>query len=135
MTAAERKTVAGLPRCFYDEAVGEVADRGSRRYHPFSFDCNSGPLSLGEIPDHWEEDVKAVHRENREREIKWLELDYGSHNLDVVIKNSIDLGPKGMSIIAHHNVLHEQARRAFVSGSYFPALVGACALGERMTCL
>jgi hypothetical protein len=37
-----------------------------------------------------------------------------------------------MSLLTYHNQLHEQARRAFVGGAYYPALVAACALGERI---
>lgn len=37
-----------------------------------------------------------------------------------------------MSLLTYHNGLHEQARRAFVTGAYYPALVAACALGERI---
>ena len=43
-----------------------------------------------------------------------------------------DLGPKGLSLISHHNFMHQQSRSAFVVGAYYPALVAACALGERI---
>ena len=36
------------------------------------------------------------------------------------------------SIVAHHNILVRQVRDAFVAGQYYPALTGACALGERI---
>jgi hypothetical protein len=35
-------------------------------------------------------------------------------------------------VLAHHNLLFHQVRQSFVIGSYYPALVGACALGERI---
>ena len=34
--------------------------------------------------------------------------------------------------VAGHNALFHQVRQAFVIGAYYPALVGACALGERI---
>ena len=37
-----------------------------------------------------------------------------------------------MSLLAYHNQFHRQARRAFVASAYYPALVAACALGERI---
>ncbi len=69
---------------------------------------------------------------NRARNIKRLEERYGTLQIDEVVKNAVELGPKLMSLLAYHNSLHEQARRAFVAGLYYPALVAACALGERI---
>jgi hypothetical protein len=37
-----------------------------------------------------------------------------------------------MSLVTYHNEMHQQARTAFVVGAYYPALVAACALGERI---
>src|SRR5690606_10868817 len=42
------------------------------------------------------------------------------------------VGPKPLSILAFHNRFLEQIRVAFVVGAYYPALTGACALGERI---
>ncbi|UGY11942.1 hypothetical protein HAP48_0000400 (plasmid) [Bradyrhizobium septentrionale] len=128
-----RKTIADLTRGVYDhDAHADLADRGFRRYHPFSFDFDSTPLSLAEAEDHWDEQVKQNHQENRAQAIKRLEQQYGSVHIDSVIKNVTDLGPKSMSLLAYHNQFHEQARRSFVAGLYYPALVAACALGERI---
>lgn len=128
-----RKTIAHLTRGVYDHGShADLADRGFRRYHPFSFDFDSAPLSLAEPEDHWEDGVKQNHRENRAQEIKRLEQRYGSAHIEAVIRNVSDLGPKSMSLLAYHNQFHEQARRSFVAGLYYPALVAACALGERI---
>lgn len=127
-----RKTITDLPRAYYDPDAGTVADSGSRRYHPFSFDFDSTPLSLAEPQEGWDEQVKKLHNENREREVKRLEAEYGTRQIGAIIKNAVDLGPKSMSMLTYHNQLHEQARRAFVAGNYYPALVAACALGERI---
>lgn len=128
-----RKSIADLERGVYqhDEHT-DLADRGARRYHPFSFDFDSTPLNLKAPEEHWEEQVKQLHIENRERAIEKLKLEHGIRHIDDVIKNTIELGAKSMSLLAYHNSLHEQARRAFVIGAYYPALVAACALGERI---
>jgi hypothetical protein len=36
------------------------------------------------------------------------------------------------TVLAYHNQFFDQARRSFVIGAYYPALVSACALGERI---
>lgn len=128
-----RKTIADLKegvRNLSEDA--ELADRKARRYHPFSFDFDSTPLSLEEPKEHWEEQVRTLHLENRARAIERLKLEYGTLRIEEVIKNVTDLGAKSMSLLAYHNRFHEQARRAFVAGLYYPALVAACALGERI---
>jgi hypothetical protein len=128
-----RKTIADLPRGVYDHSAhADLADRGARRYHPFSFDFDSTPWSLAEPEKHWEEHIKQTHRENRAQQIERLKQDYGSRHIEDVVKNVTELGAKSMSLLAYHNQFHEQARRSFVAGAYYPALVAACALGERI---
>lgn len=128
-----RTTIADLIDGMYNyDEHAKVADRGSRRYHPFSFDFDSTPMTLKGPEEHWEEHVKNQHRINRANLVERLKLEYGERHIEMVIKNKIDLGPKSMSVLSYHNMLHEQARRSFVTGAYYPALVGACALGERI---
>jgi hypothetical protein len=128
-----RTTIADLTRGVYDyNRHGNLADRQARRYHPFSFDFDSTPTTLAYPEDHWDEQVKQLHLENRARSIKWLEQQYGTLHIEDVVNNATDLGPKSMSLLSYHNQLHEQARRSFVAGLYYPALVAACALGERI---
>jgi hypothetical protein len=128
-----RKTIADLPRGVYDHGEhANLADRQARRYHPYSFDFDSTSLSLKHPEEHWAEHVKQVHQENRARQISRLEVEYGTLHIEDVVKNATDLGPKSISVLAYHNRLHEQARRAFIAGMYYPALVAACALGERI---
>jgi hypothetical protein len=76
--------------------------------------------------------VKQLHRENRARQVTRLEEECGTRHIETVIKNAMDLGPKAISLLAYHNQLHEQVRRSFVASSYYPALVAAYALGERI---
>jgi hypothetical protein len=133
MLAMNRTTIIDLTGGVYDYAQhANLADRRARRYHPFSFDFDSSPLNLKDPEEHWDEGVKHVHLENRARKIGWLGIEYGTANIEAVVQNAIDLGPKAMSLLAYHNKLHEQARRSFIAGMYYPALVAACALGERI---
>ena len=37
-----------------------------------------------------------------------------------------------MSIVSYHNLFYRQTRDAFIVEAYYPALTGACALGERI---
>lgn len=54
-----RQTITDLTHGVYDySGHGDLADRQARRYHPFSFDFDSTPLSLAEPEEHWDEQVK-----------------------------------------------------------------------------
>jgi hypothetical protein len=104
-----------------------------KRYRVISMDFDSRAASLAmEIRDDWEERVKEQHRANQENIKRGLLYEYGSTAADVKLQNFIDLGSKPMSILAFHNRFLEQTRRAFVVGSYYPALTAACSLGERI---
>ena len=128
-----RLTIANVPRGVYDYALHhQLADRGRRRYNPYSFDFDSTPLNLEEPAGHWNETVTKNHLENRARTIERLKIEYGELNIESVIRNTSDLGKRSMSLLTHHNAMHRQARSAFIMGAYYPALVAACALGERI---
>lgn len=128
-----RITITNLPRGVYDYALHHLlADRGRRRYNPYSFDFDSTPLSLDEPAEHWDESVTKSHLENRASAIERLKLEHGERNIEAVIRNTRDLGPRSMSLVTYHNPMHRQARLAFIVSAYYPALVAACALGERI---
>jgi hypothetical protein len=57
---------------------------------------------------------------------------YGAYAAEAKLQNFLDIGPKPLSIVAFHNVFTSQIRDAFVVGAYYPSLVSACALGERI---
>lgn len=95
------------------------------------FDYRANSLSAA-IDDAWDETVKDLHRASRQQIISSIEDEYGSRGLDQKIQDFTAIGPSVSSIIAHHNVLLRQVRSSFVSGSYYPALTGGCALGERI---
>ena len=45
---------------------------------------------------------------------------------------SLNSAPSPLSVLSYHNRFFRQARDAFVIGAHYPALTGACALGERI---
>lgn len=104
-----------------------------KRYRLLSFDFDSRAHSLKEhIPDHWEEKVKLLHRQNREQTERSLIHEFGEESAAVKRQNFIDLGPKPVSILAYHNAFFHNGRTAFVMGAYYAALTAAGALGERI---
>jgi hypothetical protein len=104
-----------------------------KRFRVSAFDFDSRPLMLAmEIKDEWEEQVKALHRANKERVREDYLCEFGPRWSEQKLRNIVDLGPKPLSIIAFHNKFLEQARHAFIVGAYYPALTAACALGERI---
>ena len=128
-----RKTIADLTNGVYDHGRHSgLADRGVRRYHPVSFDFDSTPLILRNPEEHWDEQAKRAHLENRSLIVERLRLEHGTIHIERIVENVANLGPKSMSLLSYHNALHEQARRSFVTCAYYPALVAACALGERI---
>lgn len=106
---------------------------GARRYRvmSFSFDLRSRSMDL-EIEDHWDEEIKEQHRENHRKLIAGFAAEFGAEGLDAKLANFRSLGVEPISVYSVHNELLQQVRRAFVIGAYYPALVGAASLGERI---
>ena len=103
-----------------------------KRYRICYFDFDSRAHTLEPVQEHWEDKVKEQHIENQKKTIEGLKAKYGEWNLELKVKNFIDLNFKPFSVAAFHNKFLEQIRNAYVVGSYYPALTGACALGERI---
>jgi hypothetical protein len=97
----------------------------------FDFDTRARTLTL-QIKDEWETKVKEGHYENRKKVTEHLIAEFGEIDRDAKIENFIALDAKPFSILAFHNRFFSQIRNAFVIGAYYPALTGACALGERI---
>src|SRR5205814_10179197 len=95
------------------------------------FDTRVYTLST-ETQDHWKEDVKAQHVQNRVQTEQGSVWQFGEASADQKRQNFIDLGPKPLSILAFHNKFFEQIRVSFAMAAYFPALTASCALGERI---
>jgi hypothetical protein len=104
-----------------------------KRFRVLGFDFDARVHSLTqEIPDHWEDHVRDIHRHNRSEIERGLILEFGEIRAEQKRQNFVDLGPKPLSILAFHNRFLEQIRVAFVMGAYYPALTASCALGERI---
>ena len=103
-----------------------------KRYRIIKFDFDSRSLALDPVQENWEESVKEHHRQNQKRTMAWLKFEYGESHFEVKLQNFKDLGVKPFSVVAFHNRLLAQSRHAFITGQYYPALTGACALGERI---
>ena len=104
-----------------------------KRYRVFSLDLDSRPFFLSvDIQESWEENVKSLHRENKERLTQELLAEFGTLSAGRKKQDFEDLGSLPISILAFHNKFLHQIRTAFVMGSYYPALTASCTLGERI---
>lgn len=104
-----------------------------KRYRVIQMDFDSTPYILSmNIDDSWEPTVQELHRKNKKESEQQLVDQYGILNSDIKLQNYIDLGAAPFSVIAFHNNFLRQIRGAFVIGAYYPALTGACTLGERI---
>jgi hypothetical protein len=95
------------------------------------FDYRANALKIP-ISENWDEEVKESRRLSRAQILAGLERQFGAADLERKAEDFSAIGPLPSSIIAHHNHLLRQVRDAFVGGYYYPALTGACALGERI---
>lgn len=101
------------------------------RLFAFDFDFRANFLSIEPSPT-WSDEQRARHVQQTQQILAGIKQQYGDANSDLKLKNFVDLGPKLMSVIVFHNHFFEQVRTSFVCGAYYPALVGVCALGERV---
>lgn len=108
-------------------------DDGWKRYTPIahSFDTRASML-VTEIQDHWEPQVQEQWRETHKGVRESIVHEYGVADFEEKIQNFVDLGAAPWSVLGLHNLHLKQVRDAFVSKSYYPALVGASGLGERI---
>ncbi len=96
-----------------------------------SFDTRSMTLTL-EVKDDWEEKFRNQSIESRNQVFDGLAQQYGILNFYMKLANFIELGRNPFSVVSFHNIFLGQCRDSFVAGNYYPALTGACALGERI---
>ncbi|MDB6151530.1 MAG: hypothetical protein JWQ44_2978, partial [Chthoniobacter sp.] len=80
----------------------------------------------------WVREVKELHAQNQAAIKGGLIQDFGATAAEAKLKNFTDLGAASSSIVAYHNLFFLQIRYSFTIGGYYPALTGACALGERI---
>lgn len=133
-SAPSRPTIYDMrPDMTLAKVKATIPDAGRRRHLSWGFDFDTRALTLGDEPGSgWSEEARRLHAENQARARRRMIAEFGSFAIDAKIENFVALGTKPMSVLAYHNAFFEQVRRSFVMGDYYPALVGACALGERI---
>lgn len=114
-------------------ANAALPDAGRRRYlsKGDDFDLRATSLEVEVKPD-WDPAVVEQWNRIKDNIRAGLIAEFGSSGSARKVENFLAIGPLSMSIVSYHNALHRQVRNAFVLGAYYPALVGACALGERV---
>ena len=104
-----------------------------KRYRVLNIDYDSRATILSmEIHAEWEPHVRELNHRNQINTIAGVLGEFGTFDAETKIQNLIDLGSAPFSVLAFHNKFLRQLRVSFVSGAYYPALTGACALGERI---
>lgn len=104
-----------------------------KRYRVLTVDFDTRANMLNtEIQDSWKPEVKAQWQENHRLIREGLIHQFGVESYQTKIDNFVYLGSAPISLISFHNSFLRQCRNAFVVGSYYPALVSACTLGERI---
>jgi hypothetical protein len=106
---------------------------GCRRYRPIeqTFDTRNSILNQ-EIGEDWEPQVQEQWRSSQSNIRMGLLAVYGTVDGEAKIDNYRAMGDAPWSIVFEHNGLLAQTRASFAHGDFYPALVSACALGERI---
>ena len=106
---------------------------GMKRYRVMAmdFDARANLLAI-EANEEWSPEAKEALLNNKAAIRERLLVTYGTADFDSKLENFVALGAAPFSLVAFHNQFFNQARSAFVVGSYHPALTGICALGERV---
>jgi hypothetical protein len=118
-------------------AIGFGAPRGpadgGRRYRPVQVDFDTRNLMLDmEIQEEWDADIKALWHENKAKVRANLLSEFGCADGERKLENYREMGPAPWSVVFEHTALLRQVRSSFAHGDFYPALVSACALGERL---
>lgn len=106
---------------------------GMKRYRVtvMEYDTTANILAI-KIKSDSDPKVKEMWGANHAAIRAGLVATYGAADFDGKLENFCALGAAPFSLVAFHNQFFRQARNAFVIGSYYPALTGICALGERV---
>lgn len=115
--------------------LGEIRgpSDGCRRYRPIQLDYDTRNLVLEvEIRSDFAPEIKAMWEHNQAQVRAELELELGAWDGAQKFENYRAMGPSPWSVVFEHTRLLRQVRAAFAHGDFFPALVGACALAERL---
>jgi hypothetical protein len=104
-----------------------------KRYRVVAMDFDTRATVLAiEVKDDWSPEARAQMLGNQAAIRAELAATYGPREFAGKLENLLAIGAEPFSLIAFHNRFFQQARNAFVIGSYYPALTGVCALGERV---
>jgi hypothetical protein len=112
--------------------INKFPDGSRRRYLSWGMDFDTRAIMLEAIPENWDLQVREQHKTNQQSIIEGLIHQYGNLKHVQKIKNFKELGSKPFSVVAQHSGFFDSIRNAFVIEAYYPALVAACALGERI---
>lgn len=107
---------------------------GSRRYTPIAmtFDTRAVLLDFATDGPDVGAETATLNLANQASLRADLIHEFGAADYEKKIQNFRDLGSAPWSVAALHNTYLKEVRHAFAAGAYYPALVGACALGERI---
>jgi hypothetical protein len=104
-----------------------------KRFRVVNIDFDSRATILNtEIREEWDERIKQSMKDNKKIIKESLVCEYGIIHCREKEKRFIDIGASPFSFISFHNKFLRQIRSAYVVGSFYPSLTGACALGERI---
>jgi hypothetical protein len=95
------------------------------------FDTRNVVLGI-EIQDNWDPEIKGMWEENKAPVRANLIAEFGSTDAETKLNNYQAMGAAPWSVVFEHSALLRQVRSSFAHGDFYPALVGACALGERL---
>jgi len=84
----------------------------------FSFDTRATVLNICQSPEHKRPVIESIERE------------YGILDLEQKVDNLTDFGTFSPSILPFFTPSFIEIQRSFIIGGYYPALTGACCLGE-----
>lgn len=106
---------------------------GGRRYRPIRVTFDTRNVILGmEIEDGWDTTTKVMWKEMKAQVNAELFGELGPVDGEAKLENYRAMGPAPWSVVFEHSSLLRQVRSSFAHGDFYPALVGACALGERL---
>lgn len=96
-----------------------------------AFDFRANLLTT-EPTDEWDPEARVLHESAQAGIREGLLHQYGVAGFRQKERDFIDILVAPVSVLSSHNSLLAEVRSSFVAGLYFPALVGAAALGERV---
>jgi len=103
-----------------------------KRYRICNFDFDARANWLNQTTEGWSEESIADFQKQTQQIEQGIVEEFGIINKEAKICRFKELGQKPFSILSHHNFLLHQIRESYVQGGFYPALTGACALGERI---